>query len=531
MRKTISTRISDFEQLVTTENIYVDKTSYIYELVKQKGADYYFLSRPRRYGKSLMCSTLEYLFKGRRDLFEDLYIAKHTDYTFEKYPVLHFNFAKLRTQTFDQFYKFFQEMVFLKIKDNGGSVPVDDPPSVMLDKYLSTSEKEVVIIIDEFDVPVIGALNDIDKLDRVREELSSFYSVIKNTGEKVRFFFITGVTKLSNMSIFSKMNNLMDISMSPEYAAAFGYTEEELEENFSEYIDDYLRTKECPYDSKTEFLSDLRDYYDGYRFSPDTDLSVYNPISVGMFFSRGCKFRNYWDQTGISTLAVELARKYDLLNLVENTPVVGLSAFTAFDISMLTEKKLNRSSIYALLYYTGYLTILEGDTDGLVLAFPNKEISSSFSSSLVSRYMDDKEDLGSMIYIMKKMLERSDLKGFMDNLQQYYESFSYDLLDKDKEKSYQMLFHALFVASGAMTYAEDHNLRGRADNVLIVKGHIYIFELKVDGSVGTAINQIKTKKYYAKYIPQKNKGAKIHLVGINFSSHDRMIESYGEEVL
>ena len=141
MRKTISTRISDFEQLVTTENIYVDKTSYIYELVKQKGADYYFLSRPRRYGKSLMCSTLEYLFKGRRDLFEDLYIAKHTDYSFEKYPVLHFNFAKLRTQTFDQFYKFFQETVFLKIKDNGGSVPVDDPPSVMLDKYISTSEK------------------------------------------------------------------------------------------------------------------------------------------------------------------------------------------------------------------------------------------------------------------------------------------------------------------------------------------------------------------------------------------------------
>ena len=531
MKKPITTRISDFEQLIYTNNIYVDKTSYIYDMVKQKGADYYFISRPRRYGKSLFCSTLEYLFRGRRDLFKGLYITEHTDYSFEEYPVLHLNFAKLRTQTFEQFYKSFQEMVATKIRDNGSFVSEEDPPSIMLDKYLLQSPKNVVIIIDEFDAPIIDSITDKEKANKIRDEFASFYTVIKNTGEKVRFFFLTGVTKLSNMSIFSKMNNLNDISMNPEYATAFGYTEEELEENFAEYIEEYLTSEDCPYENRKELITDIRDYYDGYRFSFRSDEKVYNPVSVGKFFSNGCSFENYWESTGVSSLAVEMAKRYDLISLVEEKPDVGIEAFTSFDISLLTEKTLRLSSIYALLYYTGYLTIAEGDAMGLTLAFPNREISSSFSASLVTRYMEKGAELGSIAYSMSRTLERGEIREFITKLQQYYEAFPYDLLYKDKEKTYQILFHALFVASGSDVYVEDHGLRGRADNVIRKKSHVYICELKVDGKAENAIKQIRERKYYAKYLPLAERGIKIHLLGISFSSEKRMIEDYKEELI
>ena len=405
-------------------------------------------------------------------------------------------------------------------------------PSYMLMEFLRRSEKASVIIIDEFDSPIIDSLDDKGKLERIRSEFSSFYSVVKNTGSKVRFLFITGVTKLSNMSIFSKMNNLTDVSMRAEYASAFGYTDEELEGSFKEYIDDYLSSGGCPYEEREELLSDIREYYDGYRFSIGSEERVYNPVSVGKFFSNGCSLENYWESTGVSTLAVELAERYDLLNLVEEKQEVGMSAFTSFDISLLAESSLKASSIYALLYYTGYLTIADGDLKGLTLSFPNKEISTTFTSSLVSRYMGESADLDSIVYSADRLLEKGDVPAFIEKLQEYYESFPYDLLYKDKEKTYQLLFHAFFVASGMDAAAEDHSLRGRADNVIRTKSHIYVCELKVDGSAEDALAQIRERQYYEKYLPlARKKNIKLHLVGMNFSSEERNIKDFKEEIL
>ena len=334
------------------------------------------------------------------------------------------------------------------------------------------------------------------------------------------------------MSIFSKMNNLTDVSMRAEYASAFGYTDEELECSFKEYIDDYLSSEGCQYEEREELLSDIREYYDGYRFSVDTDIKVYNPVSVGMFFQNGCRFNNYWEMTGVSTLAVEMAKRYSLVDLMEDRIVVGMEAFTSFDISLLSEKILRASSIYALLYYTGYLTIQDGDTDALVLGFPNKEISRTFTYSLITRYMDISSDLGSMIHSVKRAMEEGDVPAFIEKLQEYYESFPYDLLYKDKERTYQLLFHAFFVASGMDAAAEDHSLRGRADNVIRTKSHIYVCELKVDGSAEDALAQIKERKYYEKYLPlARKKNIKLHLVGIDFSSEERNIKDFKEEIL
>ena len=530
MKRGISTRVSDFKQLIEAKYLYVDKTRYIYQMVRESLQNYFFISRPRRYGKSLFCSTLEHLFKGEKELFKGLYIERETDYKFEKYPVLHFNFSLLNTSSFESFLSGFEEMIAEKAIENGIDIE-RNLPSYMLMEFLKKSDKESVIIIDEFDSPIIDSLNEREKLERIRSEFSSFYSVIKNTGSRVRFLFITGVTKLSNMSIFSKMNNLTDVSMRAGYASAFGYTEKELEENFKEYIDDYLSSKDCPYKERNEFLSDVRDYYDGYRFSSGSNERVYNPVSVGRFFTNNCSFENYWESTGVSTLAVELAKRYDLIALVYDEQDVGMSAFTSFDISLLSESTLKVSSIYALLYYTGYLTIAEGDLKGLTLTFPNKEIASTFTSSLVSRYMGGNADLDSIVYSTNRALEKGDVPAFISKLQEYYESFPYDLLDKDKEKTYQLLFHAFFVASGMDAIAEDHSLRGRADNVIKTKSHIYICELKVDGSAEEALVQIKERKYYEKYLPQRAKGMEIHLIGINFSLEERNIKEYKEETL
>ena len=327
------------------------------------------------------------------------------------------------------------------------------------------------------------------------------------------------------------MNNLTDVSMRAEYASAFGYTEKELEENFKEYIDDYLSSKDCPYKERNEFLSDVRDYYDGYRFSVDTDIKVYNPVSVGMFFTNSCRFNNYWESTGVSTLAVEMAKRYDLVDIMEKEPGAGMASFTSFDIADIVDGNLNKYGVYALLYYTGYLTIDRGNNMGLYLKFPNKEISTSFSSSLITRYMKKGNSLEYMVFRANDAIRQGDTEEFIAILKEYYEAFPYDLLDKDKEKTYQLLFHAFFVASGMDAIAEDHSLRGRADNVIKTKSHIYICELKVDGSVKEALAQIKERKYYEKYLPLKTKGMEIHLIGINFSSEERNIKCYKEELV
>ena len=531
MKRQISTATSDFRQLIEAGYLYVDKTRYVHQMVRESLQNYFFISRPRRYGKSLFCSTLEHLFKGERELFKGLYIAEETDYSFEKHPVLHFNFSLLNTSSFESFLFGFEDMIAEKAIESGIELE-RNLPSYMLMEFLRRSEKASVIIIDEFDSPIIDSLNDKGKLERIRSEFSSFYSVMKNTGSKVRFLFITGVTKLSNMSIFSKMNNLTDVSMRAEYASAFGYTDGELECSFKEYIDDYLSSGSCPYEERDELLSDIREYYDGYRFSVDTDIKVYNPVSVGMFFQNGCRFNNYWEMTGVSTLAVELAKRYDLVGIIEEEPGAGISSFTSFDIADIADGSLDRYGIYALLYYTGYLTIDSGNNMGLYLKFPNKEISTSFTTSLVTRYMDKGNNLDYMVFRANDAINRGDTEGFITILKEYYESFPYDLLYKDKEKTYQLLFHAFFVASGMDAAAEEHSLRGRADNVIRTKSHIYVCELKVDGSADDALAQIRERKYYEKYIPlARKKNIKLHLVGIDFSSEERNIKDFKEEIL
>ncbi len=524
--KKITVDRSSFESFRALDCIYVDKTEYIYNLVKDESSSYYFISRPRRYGKSLMCSTLHCLFDGKRELFKGLYIDS-TDYSFEKYPVLHFNFAKMNTSesiNYDRFLKSFQDAIIREAKHNGITIEREEPCDMLL-SIMDEVDKKLVIIIDEYDTPIIHTYKNIKLADKIRDCLSSFYSVIKNTNEKVRFFFLTGITKFSNMSIFSQMNNLNDITFNKYYASTFGYTEEELECYFSEYIDEYMKRDDREYKTREEFLSAIRDYYDGYRFSYENPVKVYNPVSVGFFFNNDCSFKNYWINTGASTLAVELAKDYHLEKIIREDLKIGLSTINSFDYSNMTSKNLNSSQILSLMYFTGYLTIKEGNNTALTLTFPNNEVRLSFTESLMNLYSG--QDVGVYLDDANIAIRNNDIPLLIKVLNAFYENIPYVILTK--EVGYQGMFYAFFLLMGAVEIqAEEQTLLGRIDAIIELEDSVYVIEIKVDQSSGKAIKQIKEKRYYGKYI---NTDKIIHIVGINFSSSDRQIKDWKEEII
>lgn len=530
--KGISIDRSSFEYSRINDLLYVDKTMFVYELVKSKDRNFFFLSRPRRFGKSLFCSTLHALFDGKRELFEGLYIAEETDYSFAQYPVLHFNFANLSKVTYEDFVGSFQDMIIEEIVKIGLKGTERLQPARMLWSILPQIERKTgrkaVIIIDEFDEPITAAIESKrDYIDDMRLVLNDFYSVIKNRGEYIRFFFITGVVKLSNLSIFSAMNNLFDISLDESFAGAFGYTEKELEDNFGEGIDEFLSRKPDEYPSRESFVKRIKDYYDGYRFSPVSEVTVYNPVSIGMFFTKNCFFDSYWDATGVSRLAVALARRVDLSGIVNESPWLSLLTFRSFDISAIQEGDIVEDSIYALLYFTGYLTISDFDNPMLRLSFPNTEIATSFTSSLLSKYSGKPsyvfDGLAQSFY---RACSNGDTESVMATLVKYFDAFSYELTYDAKEKTYQTILDAIFVLMRIFSITEDRGPVGRADEVVLVNNHLWIFELKLDRSADEALRQIEENRYVDKYSHLVDQNTKIHEIGISFSSKSRNIQDW-----
>ena len=520
----------DFKEIRERNIMYIDKTMYIQRLVSDYRFNFFFISRPRRYGKSLTCSTLKYLFEGRRELFDGLYIATDTDYSFEEYPVIHLDFSLMSASSIDTFVRHFKR----KISSQGVAYGIeleDDTPSAMLDLLLSRLDKEAVIIIDEFDSPIVSNLNNKELCEEIRQVLNDFYKVIKGNTGKIRFFFITGVTKLSNLSIFSAMNNLVDITMHPDYAGMLGFTEDEIEENLNENIEHYLSLPECEYKDRESFIKAMRDYYDGYRFSPRSMTKVYNPVSVSNFFE-SYYFDNYWNNTGVSTLVVELAKEYNLLDIVNERPSVSLLSFNTFDISFLVDKKLSSDNVLALLFYSGYLTIVGKVGESVILDFPNYEIRNSFLNSLLAYYTVDGGKTATYADFAFDAIEKGNVDSFIRYMNEYYGKFSYVDLGKDKERFVVTLFKAFFSNSRvARIDTEIPAGKGRADAILELERHIYIIEFKVDDTAENALEQIEDRKYYSKYQNEDNKDKTLHLLGISFSLEQSEISGYKEKTL
>ena len=526
--KRIDTSYSVFEDLILSNNLYVDKTSYLYRLITQ-GYRYYFLSRPRRFGKSLTLSTLDAIFKGKRELFRGLYIDS-TDYDWKEHPVIHIDFSKCARSTSEEIKKWINNQIMgiatlynIELKEEDG---FDSNLDILINKC--SSKGKVVILIDEYDSLLNNNINN-ENIEGIREVLRGFYSVIKASSANIRFCFITGVTKFSKMSIFSSMNNLVDISMSDEYSTMLGYTQEELEENFSEYIDKAVKEENI---KREEYLEKVKRWYDGYKFSANGE-SVYNPVSVGLFFSNGgIEFSNYWISTGGMTyLLTEIAKRVKFDVSLSNCVKISKDRLCSTDIIQMLRTNISKENFLALLYQSGYLTIKEATLVSgsylLTLGYPNEEIENGLNEILLPAYVGSAANSFDNL-VIKSYFDNGDVESAMATLSSIFASIPYYELVFDRESAWHSGFVCMMNIVGADIIPESATNKGRIDCVLRCPGDIYIIEFKFNQSAEKAIEQIREKKYYEPYMKEKKT---IHLLGINFSTEEKNIIEWKDEVI
>ncbi|MGB0523125.1 MAG: AAA family ATPase [Flammeovirgaceae bacterium] len=503
--------IQSFRSLREGEFLYIDKTQAIYQLVN--AGKYYFLSRPRRFGKSLTINTLAELFRGSKELFHGLWIEDKWDWN-QKNPVIHIGFSSLGYKTIGLkeaiTQRLFEEAqrYHLTLTKTG----IDNLLRELIQK-LHAQQGKVVILIDEYDKPIIDYLEEIEHAKQNRDILKTFYSVLKDADEQLRFVFLTGVSKFSKTSIFSELNNLDDLSMHPSYVNLLGYTPEELLHYFSDYIE-HLAPK---FKGKAAFLSKIKEWYNGYSW--DGIHHVYNPFSILNFFGKGV-FRNYWFESGTPTFLVKLLNRNQTYKL--DHIQVGQAAFSSFE--------LDRIDPIALLFQTGYITIQSVDEyDIYTLSYPNKEVRDSLLQYLLAEYTHEyPSTLPTTALMMKKALEQENLNSFIESLNSLFASIPYQLFINQKEAYYHSITYLALSLMGIYIQVEPSVSRGRPDAVVFTSSLTYLIEFKLDASAKMAIEQIKSKGYGDAV---KRSEKKLALLGINFNSSEKKIDDWIVEYL
>lgn len=500
--------IQDFEKIRSHGLTYVDKTHLIYQLISRY--DSYFLSRPRRFGKSLLISTLEAIFSGRRDLFKGLWIDT-SDWDWVVYPVIRLDMSSINSRTPEML-----ETDLIRVLNNIASERKMTLTGESAANYLETlikklSERQkVVVLIDEYDKPLIDNVDNLKIAQGNLRILKEFFSILKSQDNNLRSVFLTGVTKFSKVSVFSGLNNLNDLTLSNDYSTLLGYTRNELGYYFAENIKDVaiennLSTSDC-YDR-------IKVWYNGYRFSKNGEL-VYNPFSTLKLLDSK-EFSAHWFETGTPAFLIDLVKKrqFDLANLEQIN--VNIQSFSSFDIEELPT--------LPLLYQTGYLTIkfVLPHINAYCLGLPNREVSQAFSESLLTNFASSKAESNKLLIEIALNLYTSpwDYSRFFEIMQQLLALIPYDLYVR-QEKYFHTLFYLIIKLAGFQINAEIHTQQGRADAVLETKNHIIVFEFKLDENPQAAIDQIKEKKYHELYLDRK---LPIYLVGINFNGQKRAI--------
>ena len=524
----ITTSYSSFETIRKEGYLYVDKTAYLYRLVT--GSDMYFLSRPRRFGKSLTVSTLEAVFQGRRELFKGLAIDA-LDYDWKKYPIIHIDFGDCPFDTPKELDSWLCDLVLRIAKGNGVVVEGMRNSAVLfanLLEALSSREGKVVVLVDEYD-KVLSDNVFSPEVEKLRQVLGNFYQVIKTKGALLRFVFITGVTKYARLSVFSKMNNLKDLSMSPVYGTMLGYTQKELEENFAGYIEQGVKDTGM---GREAYLAKVREMYDGYRFAPGCE-TVYNPVSVGSFFDGsdggGVRFNDYWIDTGNSKLVMDMAQSVDLDVTEDLEEGMGADALSSFDVAELSHAMGDMGKVQAFLLQTGYLT-MDGYDEELgvyYLRFPNKEVQEAYYRNLLTRWCS--RESGVVIRNLVVALRKGDTQGYMGTLAAVFASVPYRAGKKEPDFAQVVDVVMLLCGKAVQVVAEDQTSEGRIDLSIVAGEHVYVMEFKADKSAETALRQIKEKRYADKF--RLEKGKTIHLLGIAFSSTGHTVQDWKEEVL
>ena len=510
--KRLPVGIQTFEKIIDNDMLYIDKTEYIWNMIHL--SNYIFLSRPRRFGKSLLVSTLQAYFEGRKDLFKGLFIET-VEKEWTKYPVLRFSMASGKHMEKEQLERYL--IYILEENERRFGITSDSKdPNVRLKNLITTAYektgKPVVVLIDEYDAPLLDVVHEETSLPMLRNVMRNFYSPLKDCDPYLKFVFLTGITKFSQLSIFSELNNLKNISMDPNFGAVCGITKEEMLTKMQDYIEQLALANEWTID---EAVAQLTQQYDGYHFTwPSSD--IFNPFSL-LNAMQDKRLDCYWFASGTPTYLVEMMRRFDVLPTDISHTEVPASAFDA-----PTE---NMSSITPLLYQSGYITIKDYDKTSRLytLDIPNGEIRIGLMESLLPNYVERRWEAGmTNIGKMYRALYNNDLDEMLRLLQAYLLTVPY-CDNANPEGHYQQMLYVIFSLFGRYVEVEVHTPRGRVDVVMISSNTLYLFELKLNKDAATAIEQINLKDYASKFalcnLP-------IVKVGINFDSEQRTITDW-----
>ncbi len=508
--------LNSLKNIINEGFLYVDKTKKLYELLEH--GRYYFLSRPRRFGKTLTVDTLKHIFEGNKDLFKGLYIYDKWNWD-EKFPVIRVDFSQIPSKNSS----LFEKSILNYLKEIAKDLNIDEIEGdfygnyfrELIKKAFEKYQKPVVVLIDEYDKPILDNIEKPELAEEIRDLLSNFYGVLKGLDEYLRFVLLTGVTKFSKVNLFSKLNNLEDITVDPRFSDICGYTEDDLDRYFSEYL-------------KGANREEIRKWYNGYSWLGER---VYNPFDILLFISKGFAFRPYWFETGSPTFLIKLMKqkKYFIPELEE---------IEATD-SMLGSFDVYTMEIEALLWQTGYLTIKGtkqiGGRESYLLSFPNLEVKISLNEFILKQLSNVQPNLYSTsIEKIYNGFVSGDVETIISILKSLLSAIPYTNFTKNEIDSYEgyyaSVIYAYLASLGVDLIAEDITNKGRIDLTILLPDKAYIIEFKVksEKEEKDPLTQIKEKRYFEKYI---NKVKDIYLIGITFDKEERNITEYKSEKL
>lgn len=505
--------VQTFDKLVEGGYMYVDKTGYVYEIANK--FEYVFLSRPRRFGKSLLSSTFHSYFAGEKELFAGLE-ADRLETEWVKHPVFHFDMSTAKHMNEEQLLEELDKKLdaYERIYGRGEKdVRVNQRLEGLVHRSVEQTGEKAVIIIDEYDAPLLDVMNDRERLVPMRQIMRNFYSPIKSLDPYLRFVFITGINKFAQLSIFSELNNLKNISMLPDFSAVCGISQSELERDFPEQIEALAEAEGV---SGERALELLKENYDGYHFCAGSE-DIYNPFSLLNAFSDK-RFGNYWFETATPTYLIErLERKPLDERELDRMEYVSVNEFNVSP--ELTDNPI------PLLYQTGYLTIKDYDRslDSYTLGYPNKEVRTGFLDSLLAGYNGNNPSGSSFVLRFNAALRKGDVDEALSRMQSFLAGMPNDLENKT-EKHYQTIIYLIFSLLGYHIRTEEKSAVGRADAVCWTQDSIYVFEFKVDSTAETALKQIDDKGYMIPY--RFEDGKRLVKVGVNISTATRTIDGW-----
>lgn len=493
--------------------MYIDKTMYVYQMT-HGSSRYIFLNRPRRFGKSLFTSTLHSYFNGEKELFKGLAIER-LEREWRKYPVLHFDMSLGKHLEKEALERYLNSLLQPFESEYGIRPDVPDANIRLVNLIRTACEKtgrQVVVLIDEYDAPLLDVVHEEEHLDALRNIMRNFYSPLKACDPYLRFVFLTGITKFSQLSIFSELNNLTNISMDEEYAAVCGITEQEMHDTMRDGIQALAEKLQI---TEEEAFLKLKDNYDGYHFTmPSPD--IYNPFSLLTALAKK-KIGAYWFGSGTPTYLIEMLRKFKVIPQdLDNIEVLS-STFDAPAEALTTATPL--------LYQSGYITIkdFESETELYRLSIPNKEVRVGLMNCMLPEYTGSKKDAGlTMIALLSRDIRMNRIDTTLRRLQSFLLTVPY-CENTDYEGHYQQLFYVIFSLLGYYVDIEIRTPRGRIDMVLRTSTHLYVIELKLDKDAETAMHQIDLKDYASRFALCKLPVVK---VGINFDSKKHTISDW-----